>query len=825
MTGKTATFCFGIFALASGLAGAVELAILPETIDLRGREALQHVLVQRSEAGVFVGGEPSAVLTSDKPGVVEIIDGVLHARGDGNATITATLGEVKATRQVKVSGFDAPFEWSFSGHVMPVLTRQGCNMGACHGAVAGKGGFRLSLRAYDPPADFYHITREARGRRVEMADPAKSLILTKPTMAVSHKGGKRLDPRSREYRILAEWIAKGSAPPSEKDAVVERIEVYPSLSLLKKGGKQQLIVTAFYNDGSILDVTDWAKFSSADESIAMVDDKGFAEIIGYGEGALTALFSSKVAIARVRSPFPNVVPADVFTSAPRANFIDELVLAQLEQLNLQPSGRSSDQDFIRRAYLDTIGVLPKVAETRAFLADTKPDKRKVLIDALLKREEFVDYWSYRWSDIFLVNGQLLRPDAVKAYYDWVRNGVSKNLPWNEMAREVITAKGLSTENGATNFYAVHQDPETVAENVSQAFLSLSIGCAKCHNHPLEKWTNDQYYAFANLFSRVRAKGWGGETRNGDGIRTVFVEPQGDLMQPRTGKPQIPAPLDGLALDPDATGDRREALADWLTAPENPYFARSITNRVWAAYFGAGLVNPVDDLRASNPASNEPLLAALSDYLLKNKFDLKVLMRLILESETYQRSGEVLSENRDDTKYLSRQFPRRLMAEVLHDAITDVTGVSDVFNKIALNDGSTQDTTVYKEGTRALELYDSAVQSYFLKTFGRNDREITCECERSNQPSMIQVLHLANGDALNGKLAAPKGIIERMLGEKMTDEAIVEEACLATLSRLPQAHEREGFLSLLKGAGEADRRVALEDLFWALMTSREFLFQH
>lgn len=825
MTGKNLANCLGFLALASGFAGAGEMTILPEEIRLTGREAIQHILVQRSEEGIFAGAEPSAVLTTDNTGVAEVIDGVLYARGNGTATVTAKSGDEVATRQVVVSGFDDAFEWSFSGHVMPVLTRQGCNMGACHGAVAGKGGFRLSLRAYDPPTDFYRITREARGRRIEMADPAKSLLLTKPTMAAPHKGGKRLDPRSREYRILSEWIANGSAPPSEKDAAIEKIEVYPSLSLLKKGARQQLIVTAFYADGSSLDVTDWAKFASADEAIAMVDDAGVAEVIGHGEGAVTALFSSKVAIARVRAPFLNVIPAAVFSAAPRANFIDELVLAQLKQLNLQPSGRSSDDDFIRRAYLDTIGVLPKAEETRAFLADTAPDKRKTLIDTLLKREEFVDYWSYRWSDIFLVNGQLLRPDAVKAYYEWIRAGVSKNLPWDEMAREVITAKGLSTENGATNFYAVHQDPETIAENVSQAFLSLSIGCAKCHDHPLEKWTNDQYYAFANLFSRVRAKGWGGDTRSGDGIRTVYVEPRGDLMQPRTGKPQIPAPLDGAPLNPDDTGDRREALADWLTSPDNPHFARSITNRVWAAYFGRGLVDPVDDLRASNPASNEPLLAALSNYLVQNEFDLKALMRLILESETYQRSGEVLSENRDDSKYLSRHFPRRLMAEVLHDAITDVTGVSAVFNKIALNDGSTQDIKVYKEGTRALELYDSAVQSYFLKTFGRNDREITCECERSNQPSMIQVLHLANGDTLNGKLAAPKGVIERMLGAKMSDEAIVEEACLATLSRMPQSHEREGFLSLLKTAGEGERRGALEDLFWALMTSREFLFQH
>lgn len=809
------------------LASATELTILPETITLNGREAIQHLIVQQSEDGVFVGEESSAVLKTGNAAVAEVIDGVLYARGNGTTTVMAEGAGGVATREVTVSGFDEAFEWSFNGHVLPVLTKQGCNMGACHGAVAGKGEFRLSLRAYDPPTDFYRITREAQGRRVEMADPAASLLLTKPTMATPHKGGKRLDTRSREYRILAEWIANGSAPPSDEEAAIERIEVYPELSVLKKGSKQRFIVTAFYNDGSFLDVTDWAKFTSADETVAMVDDNGFAEIIGHGEGAVTALFSSKVAIARVRSPFANTIPAEIFTEAPRANFIDELVLAQLEQLSLQPSGRSSDGDFIRRAYLDTIGVLPTVEETRAFLANPAPDKRKGLIAELLGREEFVDYWSYRWSDIFLVNGQTLRPDAVKAYYEWIRKGVTANLPWDEMARQIVTAKGLSTENGATNFYAVHQDPETIAENVSQAFLSLSIGCAKCHDHPLEKWTNDQYYAFANLFSRVRAKGWGGDTRNGDGIRTVFVDERGDLMQPRTGKPQIPAPLDGDPLDPDDTGDRREALADWLTAPGNPHFARSITNRVWAAYFGRGLVDPVDDLRASNPASNEPLLEALSAYLVENQFDLKALMKVILESETYQRSGEVLSENRDDSKYLSRHFPRRLMAEVLHDAITDVTGAPAVFNKIALNDGSTQDTDLYKEGTRALELYDSAVQSYFLKTFGRNDREITCECERSNQPSMVQVLHLANGDTLNGKLASDKGAVEQLLGKKLTDEAVLEEAYLTTLSRLPQPHERDGFLSVLKESGQSDaeKRSAVEDLFWALMTSREFLFQH
>ena len=490
-----------------------------------------------------------------------------------------------------------------------------------------------------------------------------------------------------------------------------------------------------------------------------------------------------------------------------------------------PSGRCSDQDFIRRAFLDTIGTMPTSDKVRKFLADKTPDKRTKLIDELLEREEFVDYWTYRWADVFLVNGQLLRPDAVKAYYEWIRGSVEKNLPWDDMARQLVTAKGGSTDNGATNFYAVHQDPETMAENVSQAFLSLSINCAKCHDHPLEKWTNDQYYAFANIFSRVRAKGWGGDPRNGDGARTVYVEPRGELIQPRTGEPQIPAPLDGDPIDPEAPEDRRQALADWLTDPGNTYFSRAITNRIWAAFFGRGLVDPVDDLRASNPASNEPLLSALAEYLVENGFDLKALMKAILLSETYQRSGEVLSENREDTKYYSRYFPRRLMAEVLYDGIVQATEVPTDYNMIVLRDGSAQKTEFYEEGTRALQLYDSAVKSYFLKTFGRNEREITCECERSNQPSMTQALHLSNGDTLNVKLADEKSIVSRLLKEEIDDAKRVDEAYLRTLSRFPTTGEKDGLLAMLTGAKKEDRRAAFEDLFWALMTSREFLFQH
>ncbi len=801
------------------------VTILPEAVELTGPEGRQTLLVQATEGEVFTGAVSGVKWSSSDAAVAEVKDGVVIAKGNGKAILTVESAKGRATREVTVTGHDDAFAWSFNRHVLPILTRQGCNMGACHGAVAGKGEFRLSLRGYDPPRDYYTMTRQAKGRRIEMGAPARSLLVTKPTMATPHKGGKRLDATSREYRILSQWIAAGADAPDAEEPAITHIEVSPELSVLKKGDRQRLLVTAVYEDGSTLDVTDWAKFASADETIALVDENGSIEIIGNGEGAVSALYSSKVSLARFRSPFPNRISDEVFSKAPRANFIDDLVLAQLKELQLMPSGRSSDDDFIRRAFLDTIGTLPTLEETTEFLSDSDPDKRAKLVDSLLMRDEFVDYWAYRWSDVFLVNGQLLRPDAVKAYYEWVRAGVAANLPWDEMARQVVTAKGGSLENGATNFYAVHQDPETMAENVSQAFLSLSIGCAKCHDHPLEKWTNDQYYAFANIFSRVRAKGWGGDARNGDGVRTLYVEPRGDLMQPRTGKPQKPAPLDGDVIDPSSTGDRREALADWLTDPENPFFARSISNRVWAAYFGRGLVDPVDDLRASNPASNGPLLDALSAHLVESRFDLKTLMRTILMSETYQRSSDVLSENRDDTKYYSRYYPRRLMAEVLHDAITDVTATPAVFDKVALNDGSFQATEFYGEGTRALELYDSAVKSYFLKTFGRNERQITCECERSNQPSMIQVLHLANGDTLNDKLSRKDGVIDGMRKAKMSDEKVIEAAYLKTLSRRPNERELAGLIDMLKGLKPEERRIAMEDLFWGLMTSREFLFQH
>ena len=713
---------------------------------------------------------------------------------------------------------------SFRHDVLPVLSKAGCNGGGCHGALAGKGGFRLSLNAYDPATDHYNITRENRGRRIEFAAPASSLFVTKPTAAVRHKGGKVLHESSEAYQILTRWIQQGAPGPSDGDPTIERVEMSPTLSQLKKSQAQQLTVRAFFSDGTERDVTRWARFASTDATVAEVDEAtGLAKVIGHGEGAVTAWYSGQIALARITSPWPSDIPDEVYSQTPRRNVIDDSVLGQLRRLNLKPSPRSSDSEFIRRVHLDVVGMLPTPEVTRAFLADPSETKRDAMIESLLAQPEFVDFWTYRLSDLFLISGRKLRPDALKSYYQWLRGEMEKGTPWDQIVRQVVSARGDTMKNGATNFYSVHQDPETMAENVSQAFMSLSINCAKCHNHPLEKWTNDQYYSFANLFARVRAKGWGGDARSGNGARTLFIANRGDLIQPRTGKPQPPAPLDGQAIESDSPEDRREALAEWLTAPENPYFTRSIANRVWANFFGRGIVEPVDDLRVSNPASNEPLLEAISAHLVENRYDLKALMRLILQSETYQRTSAPLPENMGDQKYYSRYYPRRLMAEVLQDAITSVTRISPKYDKITLADGSTQGTNFYRDGTRALQLFDSSVTSYFLKTFGRNEREITCECERSNKPSMVQVLHLSNGDTLNSNLRSEQSCVNVMIPQ--SDEEIIEETYLLCLSRPPSDGERKRLIAMFDSTPETERRAAIEDLFWALMTSREFLFQH
>lgn len=790
-----------------------EISLLPREFSLTTSEARQRLLVQRRVGDAFAGQvHQGLTLESSDPHVVRIEDGVAVPVGDGTAVITARVRDRTATAEVVVTGQKQPFQWSFRNHVESVLSKAGCNGGACHGARAGKNGFRLTLFGFDLDADYEYLTRHARGRRIVPSDPGRSLILTKPTGVLPHKGGVRFETDSLEYRVLAEWIAGGAPRHRDEDPIIERLEVLPPHSQQSVGARQQLLVLAHFSDGHVEDVTHWAKYTSVNQTVAQVDEQGSVEVTGAGEGAVKVWYLNINALAFLSVPYANEVPAEVYAQAPRRNFIDDQILKKLQSLNLPPSPPCDDATFLRRAHLDTLGLPPTEAETRAFLADDSLDKRDRLIDHLLTRPEFVDYWSYKWSDLLLVSGQRLRPEALKSYAGWIREQVALNTPWDEMVRRLVTASGGTFENGAANFYSLHQEPTEMAETVSQAFLGLAINCAKCHNHPLEKWTNDQYYGFANLFSRVRAKGWGGDFRGGDGNRVVFSDVRGELLQPSSGRPQSPRPLDGDAIPFDDPTDRRLAMADWLTAPENPYFTRAIVNRVWANFFGVGLVEKVDDMRATNPASNETLLAAAAAYLVEKNYDLKELMRAILQSAAYQRASEATAGNAPDERFYSRYYPRRLPAEVMLDAMAQATGVPTEFPS-------------YPKGTRALQLPDVDVASYFLSTFGRPERLITCDCERTAEPSMTQVLHLYNGDTLSQKLQSPEGRIAKQLAAGATDEEIIESAYLACLARRPTEAEKQQLLQVFAEAAGEERRLVVEDFYWSLLSSKEFLFNH
>ena len=838
MRSSSLAFLFAIL-FCSPLFGAkpIGIRVFPETIDLTYQNSGQRVTVQTILADGTIGpmAEGTPELKIQESELVDVSSSgqgffTLSARRSGKTTVSVVcmLNDgtlARATASIICRDAEKPLDIEFGNHIQSVLARNSCNMGACHGALAGKGGFKLSLRGYDPVSDHFNITMQDGGRRIEVAAPTMSLFIAKPSGSIEHKGGLRLPAKSDDYAMFVKWITNGASGPKATDPHLDHLEILPDAVRLERGNTQSISVRAHYTNGRIEDVTRWSKFSSTDEAVATVDEHGLAKVVGPGEGAVNAWFASRIVTTRLSVPF-STKESSVNTVSTGANFIDVHVAKQLATLGLDVSVRCSDSEFIRRSALDVTGTLPTEEQTVAFLQDESPDKRSRWIDSLLESPEYVDYWTYRWSDLLMLNNNLLRADGIKAYYQWIRRHVQQNTPWDQFTREILTARGEAIENGATNFYAINQDPEGMTENACQAFLGLSIGCAKCHNHPLEKWTNDQYYAMANLFARVRAKGWGGETRDGDSGRTVVVLDRGDLIQPLRGKPQPPAPLDATPLDMNSTEDRREYLAQWLTSPDNTYFTRAIVNRVWAAYFGIGIVNAVDDLRASNPASNPALLDALCDHLIAKKFDLKELMRLILMSETYQRSSNTTELNKDDKKYFSHYYPRRLMAEVIHDAMASVSTVPTVFNKVSFLGGDKRDTKFYGKGTRAIQLFDSSVDNSFLKTFGRNQRRITCECERSDEPSVTQVLNLNNGDTLNAKLSEKGSVVDQLLEEHKSNFAeIVKVAFVRCLSRYPTSLESKELVEELTNASEEDRRIVVEDLLWSLMTSREFLFNH
>lgn len=808
-----------IWAAQAALAQTVTM--MPREVTLATPESRQQLIVEADTAGHWEDWTRQAQWSSSDTRVATVSQtGLVKPAGDGEAMVTARANGQSVSVRVSVKGMAAPFAWSFKNHVIPVFTKMGCNQGACHGALAGKNGFKLTLRGYDPEVDFDTITRQSLGRRVSLADPAGSLLLKKATFAMPHGGGKRFGTDSLEYRIVSEWIANGAAPPKANDPDVAALEVYPASAVLAPEASQQLVVRARYTDGRIEDVTRWVKFTSSNEGVATTDDHGLVKMTGRGEAAITLWYSSRVLYARVMVPFDNAVASDAYSRFRPANFIDELALKKWRSLHLAPSKQATDAAFLRRFYLDAAGILPSVEETEEFLADKSPGKRARMVERLMQRPEFTDYWAYKWSDLLLVSSRKLRTNNMWAFYNWIRDSVKANKPWDQFARDIFTGTGSSRENGALNYFVQHKDVIDLSENVTQAFLGQRLTCARCHNHPLEKWTQKQYYQFANLFARVGLK-------NGDTAGEFIIYPKetGDVNHPRLLRPLAPTPLDGASAALDNPADRRIAFAAWLTSPKNEYFARNIVNRVWGNFLGRGLVHPVDDVRATNPASNEELFDAVVKDFIAHGYDIRHLIRTIANSSTYQLSSEANATNEQDNMFYSKYIVKRLPGEVILDAMSQVTGEPSSF-------------AGYPAGTRAMQLPDVRVQSQFLSAFGRPERILCDAGERSVDPSIAQALHVINGDTLNKKLSAPDGALAMMLKLGLPDDRVMEHLTLAAFGRYPTETERTALTGALKDAWRAAatstpstgstreaRKQALEDMAWAMLTSKEFLFNH
>jgi hypothetical protein len=813
-----------VLVLLASPAAAADLAVRPAAVALAGRDGVQQLLVVEQADGRTVADRTAAATytTSDPKVAAVSADGEVTAVGDGTATVTATVNGRRATATVTVTGAAAPPAVGFRSHVLPVLTRAGCNGGACHGALAGKGGLKLSLRGYDPDADFFALTRQAVARRVDTAAPERSLLLTKATRAVPHAGGRRFEADGVHYRRLLAWVAAGAPGPADADPQVERLELLPGPALLKPKDTLRIVALAHYTDGTVRDVTRWTRFGSSEETVAAVDEDGTLTVAGPGEAGVTAAFGTRVAVLPVTVPLPTSVPDEAYAKAGRANLIDEHVLRKLKLLRIPPSPPATDAEFVRRASLDACGLLPTPEEVAAFAADPSPDKRAKLVDRLLARPEYVDYWAHKWSDLLLVSTRKLPAPAMWAFYRSVRQAVADNRPWVRFARDMVTASGSTLGNGLANYFVLHKDVADLSETTAVTFLGMSVTCARCHNHPLEKWTQDQYWAMANLFARVGLK-------NGERPGEVIVRPlpDGDALHLRRGTPMPPAPLDAPPLPADGPADRRAYFADWLTSPQNPYFAKALVNRVWRNFFGRGLVEAEDDLRETNPPSNAELFDALAVDFVASRYDVKHLVRTIMLSAAYGRSSRPVPGNEADDRYGSRYVPRRLSAEVILDAQADVTGVPTPFDQLRSNAGDALTATKdFPTGTRATQLPDSLAASRFLEAFGRADRVQTCSCERTADSSVTQALHLNNGRTLNDKLRAPTGRLAKWLTEGLSDAEIVSRLYRHALSREPTAAEMGRLVPVLAAAeklGPAARREAAEDVAWAVLTSQEFLF--
>jgi hypothetical protein len=701
---------------------------------------------------------------------------------------------------------------SFIHDVLPTLARAGCMAGSCHAKPEGQNGFKLSVFSYDPRSDYAEIVKDGRGRRVSPASPEASLLLLKPTMGLDHEGGRRFEPGSAVYRMLVEWIAGGMPYQRTNEPSLVSLHVSPATGTYRHGARASLTATARYDDNSERDVTTLTEFVSQDKELVTVDEAGLMRVGNKnGESVIVARFMGHVGVARVTAPADTLLPASQYERLPTANFIDELAYEHFKKLGLFPSAKSSDAEFLRRSTLDTIGRLPTVAETRAFLEDSGADKRQRWVERLLADPAWADYWANKWADLLRPNPDRVGVKSVYMLDQWLRTVFRQNLPYDEFARSLLTVEGSNHRDGPAVVYRDRREPPDLTTIFSQVLLGVRMECAKCHHHPNEKWGQDDFYQFAAFFGPMKQKGDGLSPPISAGSETFYFASGGTVKHPVTEAVLAPRPLDGRKVELKEKDDPRLALAEWLTNPENPYFARAAVNRIWGNYFGRGFVEPVDDFRVSNPAVNEPLLNALAADFARHGFDLKQVMRRIMNSELYQLGSTPNDSNLADTKNFSRSMRRRLPAEVMLDAVCDVTGVPDAFEGCP-------------PGTRAIQTWTFKSSSHFLDAFGRPNASTDAPCERDLKTSVVQVLHLMNSQVLQAKLADPQGRAHLLAASDKTPEEIVTELYLAAFTRPPTSEElavaRAGF-----GAEARQREAASEDLLWALLNSPEFVFNH
>jgi len=700
---------------------------------------------------------------------------------------------------------------TFEKDIQPILTRFGCNSGPCHGKQRGQNGFQLSLLGYDSDFDFQALTQEARGRRIFPAAPDKSLVLLKASGQVPHGGGRKLPTTSPYYSVLRRWIAAGTPRTPPGTPTLVRITVEPSARSMSPKAEQQLKVTGHWSDGTTRDVTDLTTFQSNESVIAAVSPEGNVKAGPLpGEAALMARFMEKFAVCSVVIPLPGEVRAEVYKKLPRSNFIDGHVWDKLQQLGLTPSGPCSDTTFLRRAHVDAIGRLPTPDEVKAFLADSSPDKRARLVDALLERPEYADYWANKWADLLRPNPYRVGIKAVFNLDGWLRESFRGNKPYDRFVRELLTAQGSSFRNGATVVFRDRRAPDEITTMVSQLFLGIRLECAKCHHHPFEVWGQDDFYSLAAYFARVGRKGTGLSPPISGGEEVVFTARSGNVKHPLTGAVLPPRPLFGKAAEVTEERDPRQVLADWLTSDDNPYFAKVMVNRVWADIMGRGLVDPVDDLRVTNPPSNGPLLDALAARFRQDGYDLKKLSAVIMKSHVYGLSSAPNDRNASDLRNYARHYRQALRGEVLLDAYSDITGLGESFAAAA-------------PGTRAIELWTARIPSVFLDSFHRPDPNQDPPCERSGETSVVQTLHLMNAPKLHEKVTSDRGRAALLAKSNRPPREIVDELYLLAYARYPTDAERSAAVETFTRPGVTQRQ-AVEDLMWALLNTPEFVFE-